>query len=141
MTRFIFTVLSIAYIASIFLLAGSPIVQISATFNPYSLLHIPLYGILTALLILSFVPISHSSNNPLTQSTNGSMTKLPNNLIPRFIIAGLIALGVAVADEIYQIYVPGRKASATDILLDAIGIVLVLLVFHRIFKPIQTGVF
>lgn len=58
--------------------------------------------------------------------------------MPSFIIAGLIALGVAVADEIYQIYVPGRKASATDILLDTIGIALALLIFYRTFKPRQT---
>ncbi|MBM4350228.1 MAG: hypothetical protein FJ106_10145 [Deltaproteobacteria bacterium] len=134
MTRFIFTVLSIAYIASIFFLAGSPIVQISATFNPYGLLHIPLYGVLTLLLIFSIIPFGFSSSNP----TNPIDQRNQKN---RFLFAGLIALGVAVADEIYQIYVPGRKASATDILLDAIGIVLVLLVFHRIFKPIQTGVF
>jgi hypothetical protein len=134
MTRFIFAVLSISYIILIFLLAGSSIDSYLSVFNPYSLLHIPLYGILTALLILSFVPISHSSNNPLTQSTNDSMTKLPNNLMPRFIIAGLIALGVAVADEVHQAYIPGREASFTDVLLDAIGIALVLLLFHRIFR-------
>jgi len=134
MTRFIFTVLSIAYIASIFLLAGSSIVSDLSVFNPYSLLHIPLYGVLTLLLIFSIIPFGFSSSNP----TNPIDQRNQKN---RFLFAGLIALGVAVADEIYQIYVPGRKASATDILLDAIGIVLVLLVFHRIFKPIQTGVF
>jgi len=134
MTRFIFSVLSIFYISGIFLLAGSPYISKIATFNPYSILHIPLYGILTALLILSFVPISHSSNNPLTQSTNDSMTKLPNNLMPRCIIAGLIALGVAIADEVHQTYIPGREASFTDVLLDAIGIALVLLLIHRIFR-------
>jgi len=86
------------------------------------------------LLIFSIIPFGFSSSNP----TNPIDQRNQKN---RFLFAGLIALGVAVADEIYQIYVPGRKASATDILLDAIGIVLVLLVFHRIFKPIQTGVF
>jgi VanZ family protein len=48
-----FTILSIAYIAGIFLWADSPIVEELSAFNPYSLLHIPLYGILTILLILS----------------------------------------------------------------------------------------
>jgi hypothetical protein len=48
-----FSFLSIAYIAGIFLWADYPIVEELSAFNPYSLLHIPLYGILTLLLILS----------------------------------------------------------------------------------------
>ncbi len=39
---------------------------------------------------------------------------------------GVIALGVGIADEIHQAYVPGRNASITDVLLDFVGISLVL---------------
>ena len=48
-----FSILSAAYITGIFLFADSPVVSEAAPFNPYSLLHIPLYGILTFLLIFS----------------------------------------------------------------------------------------
>jgi VanZ family protein len=114
----LFSILSIVYISAIFILAGSPIVRTLASFNPYSLLHIPLYGVLTVLLIFSFMPL----------------TKLPNYLITRFLVVGFIALIVAIADEIHQAYVPGRDASITDVLLDLVGITLVLFIvlyFYR----------
>ena len=117
--RLIFSILSIAYIAGIFLLAGSSVVSDLSPFNPYSLLHIPLYGILTILLILSLVP----------------MTQLPNYLITRFLVVGFIALIVAIADEMHQAYVPGRETSVTDVLLDFVGIILVLFFAFRLFKP------
>jgi VanZ family protein len=116
--RLIFTILSIAYIAAIFLFAGSSVVSDLSSFNPYSLLHIPLYGILTFLLIFSFVP----------------MTQLPNYLITRFLVVGIIALIVAIADEIHQAYVPGRDASITDVLLDLGGIILILFIFLYFYK-------
>jgi hypothetical protein len=56
-----FTILSAAYIAGIFLWADSPIVEELSAFNPYSLLHIPLYGILTILLIVSKLPFNVSN--------------------------------------------------------------------------------
>jgi VanZ family protein len=116
--RLIFTILSIVYISAIFILAGLPIVRILTPFNVYSLLHIPLYGILTFLLIFSIIP----------------MTQLRNNLMTRFLMVGVIALGVGIADEIHQAYVPGRDASATDILLDMVGIILVLFFVSRLVK-------
>ena len=115
--RIFFSILSIVYIAGIFLFAGSSVVSDLSPFNPYSLLHIPLYGILTILLILSLVPI----------------TQLPNYLITRFLVVGFIALIVAIADEMHQAYVPGRDASVTDVLLDFVGIILVLFLFFRLF--------
>jgi VanZ family protein len=118
LTQIFFSLLSICYIAAIFILAGSPIVRSLSLFNPYSLLHIPFYGILTLLLIFSFIP----------------MTYLPNNLMPRFIIVGFIALAIAIADEIHQAYVPGRDASATDVLLDTLGISLVVFIIFRRYK-------
>ena len=114
--RLSFSILSIAYIAGIFLFADSPVVSDLSSFNPYSLLHIPLYGILTALLIFSFVPFKFNSRNPSN----------PSNLRTRFLPPGGIALIVAIADEIHQAYLLGRDASITDVFLDLVGIVLVL---------------
>jgi len=122
--RLFFTFLSIAYIAGIFLLADSSVVSYLSSFNPYSLLHIPLYGILTFLLIFSFVPLKFNSTNPSN----------PTNPIAHFLIPGGIALIVAIADEIHQAYVPGRDASIPDILLDLCGIALVLFFFFRLLK-------
>jgi len=116
-----FSILSLAYIAGIFLLADSPMVSDVAAFNPYSLLHIPLYGILTFLLILSFSPFKFKVIN------SGNSTNSINLLIP-----GLIALGVAVADEIHQAYIPTRNASITDVLLDIVGIILCMAFIMRI---------
>lgn len=116
--RILFSILSIAYIFCIFFFADSPVVSTLSSFNPYSLLHIPLYGILAILLIFSFVPI----------------TPLPNNLITRFLFVGFIALIVAIADEIHQAYVPGRDASVTDVLLDLVGIVFVLFFAFRLLR-------
>jgi hypothetical protein len=137
-----FSVLSAAYIAGIFFLADSPMVFDMATFNPYSLLHIPLYGILTILLTLSF---SKSSTNPKDSSSSSSprnpvnsvtSTNSTNPTNPRNlrnpIIAGIIALVVAIADEIHQAYLPNRNASFTDVLLDVVGIIFFILVLRRI---------
>jgi hypothetical protein len=156
----LFSTLSAAYIAGIFLFADSPVVSDVAPFNPYSILHIPLYGILTFLLVLSFSPYrskviyrgdrvnpinptnSTTPTNPINLSretrpapcgvettTSGSLFHWdPRNLL----VAGLIALVVAIADEIHQAYVPGRDASVTDVLLDVIGIGLCLFLIHRI---------
>ena len=124
-----FTSLSIAYISGVFLWADSPIVEELSAFNPYSLLHIPLYGILTILLVLSRLPFSFVNQ------------KNPRNQIDQinFFMAGLTAFIVAVADEIHQAYVPGRNASVTDVLLDLAGIVLVLIVAHNIRKKKVMG--
>ena len=164
--RLFFAILSIAYIAGIFLFAGSSIAQTLAPFNRYSLLHIPLYGILTFLLIFSIVPITqlpnhlmtnkliHTSTHPhvnpsthsrIDASTHPRINSFTHSLIysfthpriyasPHFLIPGFIALIVAIADEVHQAYVPGRDASATDVLLDLVGIILVLFFFFRLPK-------
>jgi hypothetical protein len=165
----LFSILSIVYISAIFILAGSPIVRTLAPFNPYSLLHIPLYGILTFLLVCSFIPMTQLRNNPIdlscllrsesvrglsrSESVRGEMRPAlwsvktttwgslfhwdstnPTNPIKRFLLVGIIAFIVAIADEIHQAYVPGRDASITDVLLDLVGIVLVLFFFSRLLK-------
>jgi len=116
-----FSILSAAYIAGIFLLADSPMVSEAAPFNPYSLLHIPLYGILTILLVLSF---RRKPSNPINPTN-------PSNSI-NLLIPGSIALVVAIADEIHQAYIPSRDASVTDVFLDIVGISLCLLLIKRI---------
>lgn len=121
------------YIAGIFLLADSSVVSDLSTFNPYSLLHIPLYGILTFLLIFSFMPLKINPINP-SNSSNPSKPSNPSNISPRFLFAALIALMVAIADEIHQAYVPGRDASITDVLLDFAGILLVLFFVFYLFR-------
>ena len=124
MTRFFFRLLSVAYISGIFLFADSSVVSDLAPFNPESLLHIPLYGILTLLLVFSVLPYStHSADlTHLTYSTH----------LTRLIFPGVIAVVVAIADEIHQAYVPGRNASVYDVLLDVVGILLCLFVIWRL---------
>jgi len=120
----IFSILSIGYIAGIFLCADSPMVSDMTTFNPYSLLHIPLYGILTLLLILSFSPRKNRFLNP-TNATNPSNSS-------NYFTAGIIALVVAVADEIHQAYLPTRNPSIIDVSLDIIGIILCVAFIHQL---------
>jgi len=139
--RFFFKLASAAYISAIFLLADSSVVSNLSTFNPYSLLHIPLYGILTLLLIFSFIPMTQLRSNSvahrLTQRHNNPMTQLPNNSISRFLVVGLIALIVAIGDEIHQSFIPFRDASVTDVFLDLIGISFVLIVFSKYYMKSQ----
>ncbi len=139
--RFFFILASAAYISGIFLLAGSPAVERLGQFNPYSLLHIPLYGILTLLLIFSFISMTQlrscSVTRRLTQRHNNPMTQLPNHLKSRFGVVGLIASIVAIADEIHQSSIPFRDASVTDVFLDLIGISLVLIVLSKYYKKSQ----
>ncbi len=113
-----FTMLSAAYIFMIFYGADSPAVSQVGDFNPHSLLHIPLYGILTLLLILALRP---NSGRIETR---------------RLIGAGLIALVVAVLDEYYQTFIPTREGSMTDVVLDGIGIGLAMGLGVRYFLPI-----
>jgi len=129
--------LTVGYIAAIFLLAESPIVNKLLTFNPYSLLHIPLYGMLAILLFFSFFPIAlqpNRPNDPIVQRHNKTVTQLPDNLMPRLLYVGIISLGVAIADEIHQAYIPGRDASIPDVFLDMIGIILIMLLIMLYYK-------
>ena len=132
----LFSILSTAYIAAIFLFADSSMVSDVAPFNPYSLLHIPLYGFLTLLLILSFYPqrkrfINTTNSIDPTNSKNPKNPKNSTNPI-NYLIAGSIALVVAIADEIHQAYIPSRNASIIDVLLDIIGIILCIVFVKRI---------
>lgn len=112
-----FTALSAAYIFAIFFLAESPVVARINEYNHFSLLHIPLYGILTALLLLAV-----------------GLEPKPNPKF-RYTIAALIAVGVGILDEYYQSFIPTREASVTDALLDALGVSIVMILAHRIPPP------
>jgi hypothetical protein len=129
--RLLCTFLSIVYIAGIFLWADSPVVSDLAPFNPYSLLHIPLYGILTMLLTFSFIPFKLKRKDPMTQRPKVPMTQLMH--VPLF-IPGVISLIVAIADEIHQSFIPTRDASIIDVFLDGVGIVLTLFVIVQLYK-------
>ena len=128
--RILFSILSIAYIATIFLFADSSVVSDLSSFNPYSLLHIPLYGILTALLIFSFVPLKFNSTYQINQRNQRNQRNWKNF----YLLPGGIALIVAIADEIHQAYVPGRDASLTDVLLDMAGIGIVIFFTSQLFR-------
>lgn len=138
--RVFFSILSVAYISGIFLWADSPMVSDLASFNPYSLLHIPLYGILTLLITFSLAPFKLKRNNAINaknprnpiNSTNPINPINPINL--RFFIPGIIVLTIAIADEIHQSFIPTRDASIIDVFLDFIGIVLSTYLVSRLYK-------
>jgi len=76
-----------------------------------NLAHIPAYALLTFLWLKSFAG-----------------TESKNNIIVFFLIlSGLVLF--AFADEIHQVFVPGRTASFMDIGLDLLGILFGLWVF------------
>ena len=102
-------------------MADSALISQISIFNPMSLLHIPLYGILTILLALAFQarPTNHS--------------KL------RYIFAALVAIAVASGDEFYQSFIPSREASATDVFLDVGGIFLAIILFHQVSPFFERG--
>ena len=135
--RIFFSILSLSYIGAIFILAGSRLVHTLSGFNPYSLLHIPLYGIMTLLLVFSLVPVprgfKHGAIQPNSDPT-GPRSMGTAGLKFRLFIAGGIALLVGVFDEIHQLSVPIRDASAGDVVLDLVGIALVLVLCFVLFK-------
>jgi VanZ family protein len=129
--RIVFPILSIVYIVAVFLLADSPVVSHLAPFNPYSLLHIPLYAILTVLLIFSFNPhprVNASTHSRIHRSTH---PRIHASTHVRFFLPGAISLIVAIADEIHQSFIPTRDASITDVFLDLIGIALALFLISK----------
>ncbi len=107
-----FIVISLIYIMAIFLLSDSSVSSDLSRYNPYSLLHIPLYGILMFLLYLSFNPDTLRSSNE-------------KKITVSLCFPIIISVTVAILDEIHQIYIPFREASIGDIFLDIIGIGLV----------------
>jgi hypothetical protein len=140
-----FAILSLAYIFVIFFFADSSAVSAVAPYNPFSLLHIPLYGILTILIVFALVPSNSfpfSRIRRLSKNDPGGMNG-PNglNLLTsgnRFLIAGLISALVALADEYHQVFIPTREGSFTDVLLDVVGIALAIFFTFRLYRMQRT---
>ena len=122
----LFTILSAAYIFGIFFLADSPAVSQIGEFNPHSLLHIPLYGVLTGLLLLAVA------------------SKPGTNFAIRYHLAAWIAVTVGILDEYYQAFIPSREGSVGDVFLDIMGVILVVILARRVspslwLRPFQGG--
>jgi len=109
-----FTVLSAAYIFGIFFWADSPAASQIGEFNPYSLLHIPLYGVLTGLLLLAFA------------------SKQGTNFALQYHLAAWTAVAVGILDEYHQTFIPTREGSVGDVLLDILGVILAVILARRV---------
>lgn len=118
-----FLFLSAAYVFAIFFLADSGAVSRIGEFNPYSLLHIPLYGVLTLLILLS----SYTGKEEYPKK--------------RLIASGVIAGMVGAADEFHQTFIPLRDGSVGDVLLDILGILLAILLFRLAFPFLRSKSF
>ena len=137
-----FLLLSCAYVAVIFLMADSSVVSTISTFNLYSLLHIPLYGVLTVLLILSMIPFQlfhfrglnpgHPGGDRDNRVQANDFRRI--SLKGRFVMAGLIGLVIALADEFHQYSIPARDGSFSDVLLDLTGILAALFLMRKWLK-------
>ena len=106
------SILSAFYIAGIFILPrviSGPL--LSKVWNPYSLLHIPMYGVLMVLLTLAFEP-------------HIFFQRKVSSRVSFFFLPGGIATTVGILDEFHQSFIPYRNASVGDIMLDIAGIVL-----------------
>lgn len=73
-------------------------------------------------LFLLLVNALWQEHKPLSLSANKST----------LIIASTVTLLYAIFDEVHQLFVPGRTGSVSDVLIDAIGILLGLLVLRRL---------
>jgi hypothetical protein len=123
-----FAFLSVVYIFVIFYFAGSPAISLISPYNYCSLLHIPLYGVLTVLLILSLLPPK------LFRPARINQINQINLIWVRLFLAGLISFVVGIADEYHQVFVPGREGDFGDVLLDLAGIILAVLLILRILR-------
>jgi len=140
----IFAFLSVAYIFVIFFFADSSAVSAVAPYNPFSLLHIPLYGILTILIVFALVPFNSFPFSRI-RTINRNESSVTNRINAtnghnRFLIAGFISILVALADEYHQVFIPTREGSLTDVLLDVAGIVLAILFTFRLYRMQRTYV-
>lgn len=144
-----FALLSVGYIFAIFFFADSPAISGLTPYNPFSLLHIPLYGILTILNVFAMIPFSFSHffrirtihkneiSDPLVPNDLNDLHAI--NARNRFIVAGSISFVVAIADEYHQAMIPTREGSFADVLLDLVGIVLAVLFTLQSYKWQKAG--
>ena len=110
--RPLFSILSTLYIAGIFILPRMISSSLlSKVWNPYSLLHIPMYGVLIMLLTLTFEPRIFSQR----RGSSG---------VSFVFLSGGIATAVGIPDEFHQVFIPYRDAPIGDVMIDIGGIVL-----------------
>ena len=114
-----FAVVSAGYIFAIFYGADSPAAAQLGEYNPFSLLHIPLYGFLAVLLNLALWP------------------EQEKEVRRRRVLAGVLALLVGSLDEYHQTYLPIREGSVADVVLDGVGILLALVISEIVFRKRQ----
>lgn len=101
-----------AYVLSLLLLPRLiPQKAMGQIWNPFSLLHIPLYGVLMLLLVSAFWPWLLDPRRALLRPST-------------YLFPGGIATLVGILDEINQIFIPYRDASIMDLFLDMCGIIL-----------------
>ncbi len=80
-----------------------------------NLLHVPLFGLLAFLWIITFKLWSHTEKLSIG-------------------MAALISVNYGFLDEVYQYFVPGRYMSFTDIYLNILGIFSAIWVYKLVFK-------
>lgn len=112
MNRKIYIVLTVCYMGLIFYLSSLPdntlhIGGSKAERIFWNLAHIPYYGILTILFNSAFG--NKKKGNPCSLKSNWKIL--------------IIALCIAILDELNQSMVPTRSVSVMDFLLDSIGII------------------
>lgn len=102
------------YVTLIFVVSSMQNLQPPQLFGSFSdkLPHAAEYGILGFLLV---------------RAIRG--TELMERSLPAGLVALIIGLAVALADELYQAYVPGRQSDPFDYLADAVGMALAILFF------------
>ena len=109
----------IGYMAVVFILSSMPdtgdMPRLINVINPFvrKLLHAPVYGFLGPLLVLTFRTYGFSERWSM-------------------LLALVLALTYAALNEVYQAWVPGRFPLFTDFLLNVVGIVFFIWLFHRL---------
>lgn len=94
--------------------------------------HITEYSILT---IFSFCAVRFTNRISVIKSYAESPVKLVKSDNEMYIAISLwLALLTAVVDEYHQLFVDGRDGSMKDVVIDAIGIVFVLIIIRIVFS-------
>jgi len=93
----VFSIISATYVLGIFILPGVvPNSLLPGVWNPYILLHIPVYGILMIFLVLTFKPRT---------LFRGKVSPTGSTFLP-----GGIALVFGILNEFHQSFIPNRDA-------------------------------
>ena len=119
--RWLCAILAVAYAIGIFNLSSRTLPTGGAPWFGYftNLAHAPLFGGFAALLGLVLWPREDAG------------ASLPLRLLSAWGLAVLYAI----SDEIHQSFTPGRSSSAVDVMTDALGAALALLILRRVMAP------